>query len=369
MKICYLASANSIHTFRWVIYFFRQRHEVSLISFTKPDFDYEGVKIFLIKKIIEAPGMFSQTINFFPILVQLWLLKKKIKADLFHALGSNYGWFAGFVGLRPLIFTIADPGIFSIPYQRALPFIYKLLNGYTFKRTDLFVCDGENTREAMIKFGVNPERIKIIRYGVDLEKFKPSLAGKELKKRFFQEENKIVISTKPLRPECDLETLVKAIPSVLKEVPEARFLIVGDGPEKEKLVSLAKKLVVDNKIVFTGEVPAKDIPSYFQMADVYVCTSLIETGIAASTAEAMVCSLPLVLSDSGDNKLIIKDGENGFIFPVKNSRILAKKIVNLLKDEELRKKFSLANRQWIEENNNYQKEMSKMEKIYQDIIR
>jgi glycosyltransferase involved in cell wall biosynthesis len=164
-----------------------------------------------------------------------------------------------------------------------------------------------------------------------------------------------------------VETLIRAAPLVLKEMPEVGFLIVGEGEEKDRLTNLAKSLGVLNKIQFVGWVLPEDLPQYFNLADIFVCTSLVETGLASSTAEAMACGLPLILSDSGDNKMIVKDGENGFIFPCKNSKVLAQKIITLLKNENLRKKFYLAHRQWIEENNNYQKEMAKMEKIYQEI--
>ncbi|MDI6602614.1 MAG: glycosyltransferase family 4 protein [Patescibacteria group bacterium] len=368
MKICYLADADSIHTYRWITYFSKKGHKVSLISFKPPCFDYQGVDIFLIKKIKNSPRTSSHFLNFLPILFQINKLKNQIKPDLFHALSSSKGWFAALLGFKPLIFTIADPGIFSIPFQRKLPKIYKILNRYALKKADLLVCDGENTRKAMIEFGANPQKIKIIRYGVDTEKFKPEKPNQELKNKFFTSDDKIIISVKPLRKECDVESLIRAIPSVLKEVPEAKFLIVGDGEEKEKLISLSKSLGISSAIKFVGWVLSEDLPKYFNIAKIFVCTSLVETGLASSTAEAMACGVPIVVSDSGDNKIFIKDGENGFIFPPRGSEILAEKLIVLLKSESLWQKFYLAHRKWIEENNNYQKEMEKMEKIYKQII-
>jgi glycosyltransferase involved in cell wall biosynthesis len=368
MKICYLADADSIHTYRWVTYFSKKGHEVSLISLKPPCFDYKGVDIFLIKKIKNSPRTSSHFLNFLPILFQINKLKKQIKPDVFHALSSSKGWFAALLALKPLIFTIADPGILPIPYQRKLPLIYKIFNKYAIKKSDLLVCDGENVKSALIKFGASPAKIKIIRYGVDTEKFKPEKPDEELKNKFFTSDDKIIISAKPLRKECDVETLIRAIPSVLKEVPEAKFLIVGDGEEKEKLISLSKSLGISPAIKFIGWISPEDLPKYFNIAKIFVCTSLVETGLASSTAEAMACGIPVVVSDSGDNKIFIKDGENGFIFPPKGSEILAEKLIVLLKNESLWQKFYLTHRKWIEKNNNYQKEMEKMEKIYQELI-
>ncbi len=369
MHICYIADASSIHTFRWVKYFLQKNHQISIISLKSTTFDYQKAKIFLVKQKKLPLSSLSHFFNFLPILFQIRRFKKQIKPDVFHALGSSNGWLAVFAQCFPLIYTIADPGILDIPFQRKLPKIYKILNQFAIKRTNLLVCDGENIREAMKKLGADPQKIKIVRYGVDVDNFKPQPANKTLKEKFFKENEKIILSVKPLRKECDVETLIRSAPLILKEKPEARFLIVGDGEEKERLIKLAKSLGVLDKIKFVGWVLPEDLPDYYNIADIFVCTSLVETGLAASTAEAMACGLAVVLSDSGDNKLIIKDGENGFIFPCKNSEILAQEIIALLKDEKLRQKFSLAHRKWIEENNNYQKEMAKMEKIYQSFLK
>jgi len=368
MKICYLAGASSIHTFRWANYFRERGHKVSIISLVPSAFDYQGIEIFQIKKIMSNPTLSSHLINFFPIFFQLWQIKRKIKADVFHALGSSNGWLAALVGFHPLIFDIIDPGIFSIPFQRKLPKIYKILNRYALKKADLLVCDGENTKEAMLELGADPQKIKIIRCGVDTEKFKSKKLPNNFKSKFFQENEKIVISIKPLRSECDVETLVKAAPKILKEIPEARFLIVGEGDQKEKLINLANSLGVAQAIKFLGWIQPEDIPLYLNLADVFVCTSLVDSGLASSIAEAMACELPVVVSNSGDNSLFIKNGENGFVFPVKDSETLAKYVILLLKNEDLRRKLAKVNRRLIEEKNNYQKEMEKMEKIYENLI-
>ncbi len=367
MKICYLADASSIHTYRWVTYFAKKGYKVSIISLKRPTFNYQGIDTFLIKKIKYSPNISSHLVNFLPVIFQISRARKHIQADVFHALGSTNGWLAALVGFSPLIFTIADPGIFSIPYQRKLSKIYKILNKYSMKKSNLLVCDGENTKEAMINLGAYPEKIKIVRFGVDIQKFKPQKMDDKFKESLFGGNFKIVISTKPLRLECDVETLVKAIPEALREIPEARFLIVGDGDQKKNLVNLAKSLKISEAVKFIGRVPSEKIPLYLNLADVFVCTSLVETGLASSTAEAMACGLPVVVSDSGDNRRWIKDKENGFIFPLKGFKTLVREIIYVLGNKSFKEKAGKINRRMIEGKNNYYKEMKKMEKIYQQV--
>jgi len=369
VKICFFADASSLHTFRWAKFFAENGHEITVISLKKPTFHHKNIRFFWIKKIISSPNLFSHLINIIPVVFQLIFLKRKIKADIFHALGSSNGWIAAISGFKPLIYTIADPGILEIPFKRGLPWYYKLLDRYAIEKSSLLVCDGENIRKAMMGLGASADKIKIVRYGIDTIRFKPVFAkelGREkLLKQLCLDRKIIIISVKPLREECGVDTLLKAASIILRRFPDVGFLIIGDGEEKNNLICLAEKLKIDRAICFAGWVEPNDLPEYYNAADIFVGTSLVETGLASTTAEAMACGLPVVVTDSGDNKLVISDGENGFIFPPGDSEELAKKLITLINNRELRKKFSLSNRQWVEKNNDYNKEMAKMEKIYQ----
>ncbi len=360
MKICFIADASSLHTFKWIRFFSNKGHEIKIISLKKPVFDYgDKVEVFWIKKLIPVPSLLSHVINIFPVLFQIAVLKKKIKADVYHALGTSNGWLAALVGFKPLIYTIADPGILDIPYQRKLPLTYKLLDKFSIKKSDLLVCDGENVKEALLKLGADNKKIRIIRYGVDIDKFKPL---REIFKK------NIVLSVKPLRKECNVETLLRAVPEVSKKVDSVEFLILGNGEEKNNLIKLSEKLNIDRYVKFLGWVDPEELPEYFNKAKIFVGTSLVETGLASTTAEAMACGTPIIVTDSGDNKLSIKDGENGFIFSPMDHDELARKLIILLQDKDLWDKFYLSHRKWIEDNNNYDREMKKMEKIYEHFI-
>lgn len=108
---------------------------------------------------------------------------------------------------------------------------------------------------------------------------------------------------------------------------------------------------------------------YLRSADIYVSTSLSESGLAASTAEAMACELPVINTDTGDIRFWIQDGEGGFVIPVKNPNILAEKLIYLLENDTQRLAFGKNNRKIIKERNNYYKEMADIEIIYKSIIK
>ena len=163
-------------------------------------------------------------------------------------------------------------------------------------------------------------------------------------------------------------SLIQAIPIVLKEVPGARFMIVGSGSQEQMLKDMTESLKVSKEVIFTGRIPFQEIPSYLASADIYVSTSLSDAGLAASTGEAMACELPVVITDDPDNRDWVTDGENGFIVPIKSPEKIAEKIIILLKNPDLCKKFGKLSRENIIKRNDYNTEMSKIEKIYADLI-
>jgi glycosyltransferase involved in cell wall biosynthesis len=361
MKLCFLASANSIHSFRWIKYFADKGHEIHWISLQKNEFgDLKNVKFYLLK---QYPTKFLDIIfNAIPI----QKLIKEIKPDILHA---HYAGVNGILGalsrFHPFVLTAWGSDILIAGKN----FLTKPLIKSVLKKTDLITCDAEHMKEAMIKLGAKPKKIKIIYFGVDTEKFSPGSKDKELIKKLGIENCPVVISLRNLEPIYDVETLIRAIPLVLKEIPSVKFIIAGKGSEEEKLRNLAKELKVSESVRFVGFIPNDELPKYLRTADVYVSTSLSDAGISASTAEAMACGLPVIITKTGENEKWIEDGENGFLIPVKNSEILAEKIIFLLENKNVAQKIGIAARKTIEERNSYFREMSKMEKIYEEIIK
>jgi len=347
MKICFLASANSVHSYKWVKYFADSGHKVSWISFVEnTQGQINGVDFYLIRKL-------------FPFnLFELRNIVKKIKPDIFHAhyAGVN-GFIASLVNFHPFVLTAWGSDVLMAGKH----FLKKFFVKYALGKANLITCDAFHMKEAMVRMGVNENKIKIIYFGVDVEKFSPGMAeGKQGNK---------IISLRSLEPIYNIETLIRAVPIVLKDFSEVEFLVAGKGSEEQNLKNLAKDLGVLKSVKFVGLISQEKLPEYFKKSDIYVSTSLSDAGLASSTAEAMACGLPVIITDFGNNKDWVKDGESGFLIPLKNHEALAEKIVYLLKSSEKRFELGKNARKVIEEKNNYYVEMEKMEKLYADIIK
>ena len=305
-------------------------------------------------------------INPLYVLKQAKKLVKKIKPDVIHGHSIiGHTIIMALTGFRPFVVSAWGSDVLIYPKESK---VMKYMVPVALRRADIITCDGENTKEAIIKMGIEGEKIKTVLHGVDTRKFCPSPKDENLRQKLETSGSPTVISTRRLRPICDVEALVKAVPLVLKQIPEAKFIIAGEGEQKEYLIALAKSLNVLHATRFVGWIPNDKLPKYLSSPDVYVSTSLSDSGLSAATAEAMACGLPVVVTDSGDNQRWVEDGKNGFIVPPKDPKTLAERLIYLLRNEGIRMEFGKRSRKIIQDRNDYYKEMEKMGNIYGDLI-
>ena len=358
MKLCFLANADSIHSYRWIKYFAGDdNYQVHWISLTPNIFsEVKNLKFHPLKDYR------SKLLNIFFNLGKFKKLIEEIKPDLLnvHYAGVN-GALGLMSGFHPLALTAWGSDILVTPKKNLFA---KLLIRYILKRSDLITCDAKHMEEAMVKVGADPPKIKIINFGIDTKFFSPGKKDEGLEREFGATGYGIVISLRMLEPIYDIETFIKAASIVLKEIPDAKFIIGGSGSEEDYLKKLSKSLGISKNIRFVGWISQDDLPRYLRTSDIYVSTSLSDAGISSSTAEAMACGLPVIITDFGDNKEWVKDEENGLLVPPKNPEILAKKIIYLIKNKELGIKMGKKSRRMIEGRNNYYKEMEKMGQLY-----
>lgn len=364
MKICYLANAAHIHTERWINYFAGHGWKVDVITWHPPTNNSLIHQDVDVHRILFPPHYIAR----YGALLEIARLIKKIRPDIVHAhyishfgiLAGLYGWLSGF---KPIVLTAWGSDVLIDPKG-----FKKWLVKYALKKADCVTCDAEHMIEELIGFGTDPKKIEHIYFGTDIQKFNPRQKSEKLGEKLGVLNSPTIISIRTLKPIYDVGSLITAIPLVLKEVPETKFVIAGRGSQEAELKQLAKSLGVSDSIRFVGFIPNAELPKYLASSNIYVSTSLSDAGIAASTAEAMACGLPVVITDFGDNRNWVEDNVNGFIVPLKDPKALAEKIIYLLKNEGLRMKFGMRNRKIIEDRNNYYKEMEKMENLYIDLV-
>jgi glycosyltransferase involved in cell wall biosynthesis len=366
MKLCFLADVRSIHTKKWVEYFAKE-HEIDLITLNYPKKERIGLPEEVYEKMNVRVYKISKKMPFLLFApFKIRRLIKKIKPDLVHAhYVTQYGFCGAFSGFHPFVISAWGSDVLVDPHKSK---ILKLMVKFALKKGDLIICDGYHIKRPLIELGAKAQKIRLVYFGTDTKKFKPEERSEKLREMLSIFNSPAVISLRGLKPIYDVGSLIASASLVLKEIPKAKFIIAGKGSEENRLKDLAKSLGILDSVKFVGLIPNNELPQYLSSMDVYVSTSLSDAGLAASTAEAMACGLPVVITDFGDNKKWVEDGVSGFIVPLKDPESLAEKIIYLLKNEDVRKEFGMRNRKIIEERNNYYKEMKKMENIYIELV-
>jgi len=205
-----------------------------------------------------------------------------------------------------------------------------------------------------------------VNFGIDTNLFAPITPDAQLTERLGVAGKRVLISTRSLRPIYDIATLIRSLPHVLSRVPDAACVIVGGGPENDNLRALAESRGVADAVHFIGSVPNSHLPSYLCSSDVYVSTSLSDAGIAASTAEAMACGLPVVISDFGDNREWVREG-GGLLFPCGDHEVLASRLTDVLTAPAMRDTAARVNRDTVLERCDRDTELTRMEQCYREL--
>lgn len=204
---------------------------------------------------------------------------------------------------------------------------------------------------------INPKaKVLVIPNGVDMEKFKPTGSP----------DKNTLITVSRLVPKNGIGDLVKAMEKVGDQIPDAKLIIVGDGPLKESLKFKVKSLKLENQIEFSGRVSYGETPGYLNRASIFVRPSLSE-GLGSAFLEAMASGLAVIGTPVGGIPDFLKDGETGLFCKPRDAGDIADKVIELLKNDELRNKLADNGRKLVREKYSWDLIASKYKEIYERI--
>jgi glycosyltransferase involved in cell wall biosynthesis len=204
--------------------------------------------------------------------------------------------------------------------------------------------------------------VSLIRNGVDLVRYAHQEPCCTLREEYgMAADAQIVGVVARLEPEKGHPTLLEAWPDVLKSVPSAWLLVIGEGSRREALEAQARQLDIHNRVVFTGR--RDDVPAVTAALDVAVLPSYREA-LGLSILEAMALSRPVVASNVGGIPEMIEDGVTGLLVPPHDARALGAAIVRLLRDHQLADVLGRAGHDLVHERFCVEKMVAAIEAIY-----
>lgn len=237
---------------------------------------------------------------------------------------------------------------------------------------DRVIAISKEVEDHLLKdFKMDAARIRLIHNGIDVERFREAsrcLQAQDrpgLQRRLGLYEGPVVGIIARLSDVKGHRYLIAAMKEVIDYNPRVQLLIVGEGREKEALVRLAEELGIIKNIVFHEQAPYT--PDVLAAMDIFVLPSVHE-GLGLALMEAMAFGLPVIGSDVGGIRTLIKDGERGLRVPVKDSKALAQAIIRLLADQQLCELFGKQARSFIAENFSQEDMRAATEKVYNECL-
>ncbi len=244
-----------------------------------------------------------------------------------------------------------------------------LFNALTFPWITKITALSRMHKEYLVeKERINPAQIEIVPNGVNLERFRPGSDTSALRRDLgIAPDAPVAGIVAMLRPEKGHTVFVRAAAEVVKRIPQARFLIIGDGSERPGLEALAQELGAEKNILFLGS--RSDIPTWLDMMDVAVLSShpVVET-VSNSVLEYMAMAKPVVSTRVGSLPEMLDDGRTGFLIPPGDWKAMADKITFLFENRARAKEMGQAGRAKVEKEYSVEQMIRMTESLFERLL-
>ena len=213
------------------------------------------------------------------------------------------------------------------------------LSRWKYRQVNLFICSSEAIRRMVLADGVPPARAVTVHEGVDLERVHAAPVARLHEELWLPHGSPVVGNVAALVPHKGQRYLVQAVPQILREQPDVRIVIAGEGELREALQHQIAQHHLEKHVILAGFRP--DVLSLHKAFDLFVMSSVTE-GLGTSLLDAMACGRPIVATSAGGIPEVVADGETGILVPPRDHAALAEAIIRLLADTGLREGMGAA---------------------------
>ena len=272
----------------------------------------------------------------------------------------------------PFVFTYhgdSQESFGSLVRRMGVSFYNKYILDKVLSLADVIVSPSEYFIDESRFLGKYRDKIVVIPNGITIDEFDVPYSKEECREKLgLPPDDEIILFLGGLSPPKGPDILLKAMPKILKNIPDARLIFVGGGGMREELEILCEKLGVEGDVKFTGFVEESLKPFYYRAANVFCLPSVMKHEIfGIVNLEAMACGVPIVASQIGGVPDVVKDGENGLLVPPRDSKILADAIIYLLENKDIREKMGNNGRRKVE-GYSWERIAEETEKVYEMVM-
>lgn len=249
----------------------------------------------------------------------------------------------------------------------------RALETHVLRRADAVTCICEGLRSEIVQRGIDSSRVTVIPNAVDIEHF-PVLGGRDraLEREYDLDGRQVLGFIGSFYGYEGLDLLIAALPTILRERPNARLLLVGGGHQEAALREQAEQLGVAGQVIFTGRVPHDRVPQYSSLVDVFVfprkSMRITELVTPLKPLEAMAQRRLVLASDVGGHRELIVDGETGMFFRHDDSEALAQAAVHALAQSHALDGLLDRARRFVEVERTWRGSVARYRAVYQSAL-
>jgi len=294
-----------------------------------------------------------------PVLSRLVQLLHSRRIDAVVTVGAGDRMFWG----RLAAWRAGVPVVIAALHSTGWPDRIGRLNRMLTPLTDAFVGVAAAHGRYLVEHERFPaERVYVIPNGVDTDRYRPQPPYQALRDSLgIQRDSKLVGLIAVLRPEKNHALLLRAGAEVRKRISNVRFVLVGNGPERESLEQLAGSLGITDIVHFLGA--RADVPDLLSLFDVFALTSKTEAS-PVSILEAQACGVPVVATNVGSISESVIDGETGLLVKSESVVEVARAIIRVLDSPEWARELGTAARNFVVEH----RSVKQMVRGYEELI-
>ena len=361
MKVLLLSDTHSEHTEKWALALANNGVKIGLFSFNKASYEWyihENITVFFEPdKKINA----ESTLTKLAYIKYVSILKKIIKhfkPDILHAhYATSYGLVGALANFHPFVISSWGSDVMKFPNKN---FVAKSILKYNFKKANLLCATSYTIKDYINQVIKIP--VSVIPFGVNIDVFKPKQVEPLFGKNDF-----VLGSIKPIESLYNIDILIKAYAKLLPLYSHLKLVIIGEGTEQNALKQLCRDFGIFDNVLFTGRIPFKDISTYYNKIDVLVNISEYES-FGVSVVEAMACSKPVIVTNVGGLKEVVKDDSVGLKVNVADVEDTVNAIERLINDKSLYNQIAINARKHVIENYNWEDNLKQMMDEYSKLL-
>ncbi len=340
LRIAMLSTATSVHTRRWAGAFADRGHDVHVLSIRAADIPGATVHTVRVGPANSRSPAWT-LLSYLRLAASARRRLRRLSPDVVHAsYVPTHGAIAALAGVRPWVLSVWGSDVVWYEPGRP-PRTRRALVGYALRRADAICATSRFLRDRTAELAPPGTPVHRTPFGVDTDRLRPPA-----KRR--QDEEFRIGYVKSFTPLYGADVLVRAMPAIVAARPDARLVMVGDGPALDDVCRLAETVGVADRVDFPGRVPHERLADWLGTFDVFVNPSVCMESFGVSVLEASACGLPVVATRVGGVPEVCLDGRTGLLVPPGDPAAIAEAVLALAGDPARREAMGRAGRRLVE---------------------